>query len=103
MYIKYISNIIILLYLFQIILVDISFVKVQNYKSSHKNLNSKLNASHFESNYILRTILLVPKVAKNGNRVIVMCFHSLCVFFIKDSKHCRCSTLSKIMAQGLSF
>ncbi len=67
----------------------------------HQNLNSKGNASHFESNYILRIILLEPKVTKNGNGVIVMCFHPLRIFFIKHSKHCMCSTLSKIMAQGL--
>jgi hypothetical protein len=69
----------------------------------HQNLNSKWDASHFESNYILRTILLEPIVTKNGNGVIVMCFHPRCLFFIKHFKHCTCSTLSKIMAQGLCF
>jgi hypothetical protein len=50
---------------------------------------------------IFYVLLLERKVTKNGNGVIVMCFHPLRIFFIKHSKHCMCSTLSKIMAQGL--
>jgi hypothetical protein len=32
---------------------NITFVKIYNSKTQHQNLNPKLNAPHFESNYII--------------------------------------------------
>lgn len=57
------------------------FVKVEMIKPKYQKLNSKLNAPHFENNYVVHvTVTLNPKVLKRGSSIFA--FTSYCYYII---------------------